>query len=166
MDIAHTHSHSLPYTATTVGENSAKFKGSKIADWNTRPNTRSGIEYLHDDSELAIMSSSSQTEEIPEMSMDSLLSVVESFFRGITLEQFENLKLGKPDDATKITLAQILLDLVLLMTKSIPAVCPHSNTFVSLLCLHGVQWVLLRVLRFSPRSLKTMQLKLNSFLLH
>lgn len=51
-------------------------------------------------------------EEMPIVSVNTLLPVVESFFTRMTPEQCKSLKAGKPDEATKILLAEILLEIV------------------------------------------------------
>ncbi|CAB1455183.1 unnamed protein product [Pleuronectes platessa] len=53
------------------------------------------------------------------MDKDSILSVVKSFFDGMTSEQWNLLKSGKPDEATITVLGEQLLQIVFGLTQSI-----------------------------------------------
>ena len=60
----------------------------------------------------------SQTEDIPEVSKDTVRPLIESFFKRITAEQWESLKSCTPDDATKIMMADLLLDIITALSKA------------------------------------------------
>ena len=53
------------------------------------------------------------------MDIDSILPIVTSFFKGMTSEQWNLLKSGKPDVDTITILGETLLEIVFLMTQSI-----------------------------------------------
>lgn len=53
-----------------------------------------------------------QGEEMPELNVDTVLPAIESFFRRITTEQWRLLKLGTPDIATEILLAELILEII------------------------------------------------------
>lgn len=53
------------------------------------------------------------------MDIDSILPIVTSFFKGMTSEQWNLSKAGKPDVATMTILGEKLLEIVILMTQSI-----------------------------------------------
>ena len=64
---------------------------------------------------------SSQTEEIATIRVEDVRPVVESFFKRMTLEQQRLMKEGAPDDATSTLMAEMILDLISLVSKSILA---------------------------------------------
>ncbi|XP_034752781.1 uncharacterized protein LOC117959638 isoform X2 [Etheostoma cragini] len=64
---------------------------------------------------------STRTEEILKITVEDIRPVVESFFKGMTLEQQRLLVQGAPDDGTSILLAEMILDLIALVSKSILA---------------------------------------------
>ncbi|XP_035859448.1 uncharacterized protein LOC118495494 [Sander lucioperca] len=59
----------------------------------------------------------SQTEDMPEVTGDTVHLLIESFFKKITPEQWESLKSCTSDDATKIMVADLLLDIITLLSK-------------------------------------------------
>ncbi len=61
----------------------------------------------------------SETEEIPEVRVDSVRPLIESFFKRMTEEQWTLLKSGSPDNATKILLADLLLDIITSVSKAL-----------------------------------------------
>ncbi|XP_032396211.1 LOW QUALITY PROTEIN: cell wall protein DAN4-like [Etheostoma spectabile] len=64
---------------------------------------------------------STQTGEISKITVEDIRPAVESFIKGMTLEQQRLLVQGAPDDATSILLAEMILDLISLVSKSILA---------------------------------------------
>ncbi|XP_032391848.1 uncharacterized protein LOC116701916 [Etheostoma spectabile] len=53
-----------------------------------------------------------RAEEMPEINVDTVLPAIESFFRRITTDQWRLLKLGTPDIATEILLAELILEII------------------------------------------------------
>ncbi len=77
---------------------------------------------------------SSPTEEIPEVRAATIRPLIESFFERMTAEQWRILKLGTPDDATKMMLAELLLDLISLVSESLVSALKQDksgNTVIS-----------------------------------
>ncbi len=77
---------------------------------------------------------SSQTEEIPEVGGAAVRPLIESFFQKVTADQWRLLKTGAPDDATKIMLAELLLDFITSVSKTLVTALKQNrsiNTVIS-----------------------------------
>ncbi|XP_035504518.1 uncharacterized protein LOC118318708 isoform X2 [Scophthalmus maximus] len=68
----------------------------------------------------------------PNISADSFRPLVESFFTRMTAEQWSLLKSGKPDDATKVQLAELLLNIISTISTALVKSRGRSRTPVSM----------------------------------
>ncbi|KAK5880517.1 hypothetical protein CesoFtcFv8_023538 [Champsocephalus esox] len=73
---------------------------------------------------------SQQTEAMPELRV-TLFPIVEPFVQGVTGDQWLLLRSGKPDDATLIVVADLIVEVVTSLTKAILAACMGMKTSVS-----------------------------------
>ncbi|KAI4809538.1 hypothetical protein KUCAC02_018413 [Chaenocephalus aceratus] len=73
---------------------------------------------------------SQQTEAMPELRV-TLFPIVEPFVQGVTGDQWLLLRSGKPDDATLIVVADLVVEVVTSLTKAILAACTGMKTSVS-----------------------------------
>lgn len=68
-----------------------------------------------------------QSEEIPEIRVDTVRQLIEAFFTRVTSEQWTLLRLGKPDKATKMMLAELFLDFISCISKALLLVLKNLN---------------------------------------
>ncbi|KAK1904618.1 Cytoplasmic tRNA 2-thiolation protein 2 [Dissostichus eleginoides] len=73
---------------------------------------------------------SQQTEAMPELRV-TLFPIVEPFVKGVTADQWLLLRSGKPDGATLIVVADLVLEVVTSLTKAILAAFTGMKTSVS-----------------------------------
>ncbi|KAI4819608.1 hypothetical protein KUCAC02_004848 [Chaenocephalus aceratus] len=73
---------------------------------------------------------SQQTEAMPELRV-TLFPIVEPFVKGVRGDQWLLLRSGKPDDATLIVVADLVVEVVTSLTKAILAACTGMKTSVS-----------------------------------
>lgn len=59
--------------------------------------------------------------------VDALRSLLQSFFAKITVDQWKSLVSGSPDNATKILVAELILNLVSTVTESVLTVLRSLN---------------------------------------
>lgn len=67
------------------------------------------------------------SEEIPEISVDTVRPLIESFFTRVMPEQWTLLRSSKPDEATKIMLAELLLEFISRISKALLLVLKNLN---------------------------------------
>lgn len=71
-----------------------------------------------------------QQDEVPVLLLNNIRPHIEFFFSGLTAEQWRQMTSGSPDDATRIMLADMLLDLITSLTTSFMATL-EVNTAVT-----------------------------------
>lgn len=71
-----------------------------------------------------------QQDEVPVLLLSNIRPHIEFFFSGLTAEQWRQMMSGSPDDATRIMLADMLLDLITSLTTSFMATL-EVNTAVT-----------------------------------
>lgn len=81
----------------------------------------SNAKQQHTEAELTTMDDweSKEPQELQEIRIESLHPLIERFFSRLTFEEWDLLERGQPDDATKLQLAELILNLIILLSKTL-----------------------------------------------